>query len=211
MCSSDLPLLAFCLSCAMRIVIRVAHQVPLKDGATALLPSVLRPRMAGVRALLFGAGDDGARMAREILDTKDSGLVLVGFVDDDLSRKGRRIHDLPVFGPMTALADVARRTGAQELLVNTADMNAAEVRHLVKLSEGAGLRLKKLPALSDIVRGKVSVKDMRDVRYEDLLRRSETQLDIRGIEGYLKDKVVLVSGAGGSNYQIGRASCRERV
>lgn len=200
------PLLAFCLSCAMRIVIRVAHQVPLKDGATALLPSVLRPRMAGVRALLFGAGDDGARMAREILDTKDSGLVLVGFVDDDLSRKGRRIHDLPVFGPMTALADVAQRTGAQELLVNTADMNAAEVRHLVKLSEGAGLRLKKLPALSDIVRGKVSVKDMRDVRYEDLLRRSETQLDIRGIEGYLKDKVVLVSGAGGS---IGSELCRQ--
>lgn len=200
------PLLAFCLSCALRVTIRVLHQVPLKDGAVALLPSVLRPKANGVRVLLFGAGDDSARMAREILDTRDSGLLPVGFVDDDPSRLGRRIHGLPVLGPVADLADAAQRTGAQELLLNASGMSAAELRHLMTLSEAARLRVKRLPAVSDIVRGKVSVKALRDVRYEDLLRRSETRLDIQGIEGYLKDKVVLVSGAGGS---IGSELCRQ--
>lgn len=200
------PLLAFCLSCALRVTIRVLHQVPIRDGAAALLPLALRPKTNGVRVLLFGAGDAGACMAREILDTRDSGLLPVGFIDDDPSRLGRSIHGLPVFGPVADLADAAQRTGARELLLNAAGMSAAELRHLMDLSEAAHLRVKRLPAVSDIVRGKVSVKALRDVRYEDLLRRSEIRLDVQGIEEYLKDKVVLVSGAGGS---IGSELCRQ--
>jgi FlaA1/EpsC-like NDP-sugar epimerase len=178
-----------------------------KDWLSVLLPERFCAPATGVRALIVGADNDGARMAKEILEVRDSGLLLVGFVDDDPARIGRKIHDLPVYGPLAALVSVVEMTRAEEILVS-AGQSGGRLREIVDACEAAALRIKKLPALADIASGKVSVKALRDVRYEDLLGREEVHLDEAGIKGYLADKVVLVTGAGGS---IGSELCRQII
>jgi FlaA1/EpsC-like NDP-sugar epimerase len=203
------PLLAFVFACGARVMIRSLYEISLhpKDWRSVLLPANFCAPQSGIRALIVGADADGARIAKEILDVPDSGLHLVGFVDDDQSRIGRKIHDLSVYGPLSALVGVAQMTRAEEILVS-AGQSGGRLREIVDACEAAQLRIKKLPALADIASGKVSVKALRDVRYEDLLGREEVHLDEAGIKGYLADKVVLVTGAGGS---IGSELCRQII
>ena len=203
------PLLAFVFACGARVLIRSLFETSSqpKDWLSVLLPERFCAPATGVRALIVGADNDGARMAKEILEVRDSGLHLVGFVDDDAARIGRNIHDLPVYGPLAALVSVAEVTRAEEILVS-AGHSGGRLREIVDACEAAQLRIKKLPALADIASGKVSVKALRDVRYEDLLGREEVHLDEDGIKGYLADKVVLVTGAGGS---IGSELCRQII
>jgi FlaA1/EpsC-like NDP-sugar epimerase len=203
------PLLAFVFACGARVMIRSLYEISLhpKDWRSVLLPANFCAPLSGIRALIVGADADGARIAKEILDVRDSGLHLVGFVDDDQSRIGRKIHDLSVYGPLSTLVGVAQMTRAEEVLVS-AGQSGGRLREIVDACEAAQLRIKKLPALADIASGKVSVKALRDVRYEDLLGREEVHLDEAGIKGYLADKVVLVTGAGGS---IGSELCRQII
>lgn len=203
------PLLAFVFACGARVLIRSVYEFSFRPGEifSAVLPNMLCVPDPRALALVIGADDAGARIAKEILDARDSGMRLAGFVDSDPSRIGRRIHGLPVFGPLHELPRVISLTRAEEVLVS-ASQGGEHLRKVMDACEAAQIRIKKLPALSDIVSGKVSVKALRDVRYEDLLGREEVRLDEVGIKGYLADKVVLVTGAGGS---IGSELCRQII
>ena len=203
------PLLAFVFACGARVFIRSVYEFSFRpaDVFSALLPEMLCAPATGVRALIVGADDVGARIAKEILEVRDSGLRLVGFVDSDPMRIGRRIHGLSVFGPLDELPRVVSMIRAEEVLVSAAQ-GGEHLRRVMDACEAAQVRIKKLPALADIASGKVSVKALRDVRYEDLLGREEVHLDEVGIKGYLADKVVLVTGAGGP---IGSELCRQII
>lgn len=203
------PLLAFVFACGARVLIRSLYEISAHPGdwLSAFLPERLCSPVSGIRALIVGADADGARIAKEILEARNSGLRLVGFVDDDPARIGRKIHDLPVYGPLANLVGVAAMTHAEEVLVN-AGQTGGRLRQVLDACEAAQIRIKKLPALTDIVSGKVSVKALRDVRYEDLLGREEVHMDEEEIKGYLQGKVVLVTGAGGS---IGSELCRQII
>lgn len=202
-------LLAFVFACGARVLIRSLYEITSKPGEwrNVFLPDNFCASSSGTRVLVIGADDDGARIAKEILDVRNSGLRLVGFVDNNLDRIGRRIHGLPVYGPLEDLPRVAAMACAQEVLVS-AGQQGARLRQIMKACEAAQLGIKKLPALADIASGKVSIKSLRDVRYEDLLGREEVRLDEEEIKGYLRDKVVLVTGAGGS---IGSELCRQII
>ena len=202
-------LLAFVFACGARILIRSLYEITSKPGEwrNVFLPDNFCVSSSATRVLVIGADDDGARIAKEILEVRNSGLRLAGFVDNDPDRIGRRIHGLPVYGPLEDLPRVAAMACAREVLVS-AGQEGARLRQIMKACESAQLGIKKLPALSDIASGKVSIKSLRDVRYEDLLGRDEVRLDEVGIKGYLRDKVVLVTGAGGS---IGSELCRQII
>ena len=203
------PLLAFVFACGARVFIRSIYEFSFRpeDVFSVFLPEVFCTPGAGVPVLIVGADDVGARIAKEILEIRDSGMRIVGFADDHASRIGRRIHGLPVFGPMKEMPRIIALTKAEEVLVSAAQ-DGELLRQVVDACEAAQIRIKKLPALSDIVSGRVSVKALRDVRYEDLLGREEVHLDEVGIKSYLSDKVVLVTGAGGS---IGSELCRQII
>ena len=203
------PLLAFVFACGARVFIRSIYEFSFRpeDVFSVFLPEMFCSPVAGVPVLIVGADDVGARIAKEILEIRDSGMRIVGFADDHASRIGRRIHGLPVFGPMAEMPRIIALTKAEEVLVSAAQ-DGELLRQVVDACEAAQIRIKKLPALSDIVSGRVSVKALRDVRYEDLLGREEVHLDEVGIKSYLSDKVVLVTGAGGS---IGSELCRQII
>ena len=204
------PLLAFVFACGARVFIRSVYEFSARpvEWKHLFLPTMFCTQTAGTRALLIGADDDAARMAKEILDTPGSGYCLLGFVDDDPARIGRRIHGLPVYGPMAGLADLARSLLVEEIMISLSRNLSDSPRHILDACEAAQMRVKRLPAIADIASGKVSIKTLRDIRYEDLLGRTEAQLDVAGIESYLKGKVVLVTGAGGS---IGSELCRQII
>jgi FlaA1/EpsC-like NDP-sugar epimerase len=203
------PLLAFVFACGARVFIRSIYEFSFRpeDVFSVFLPEVFCTPGAGVPVLIVGADDVGARIAKEILEIRDPGMRIVGFADDHASRIGRRIHGLPVFGPMKEMPRIIALTKAEEVLVSAAQ-DGELLRQVVEACEAAQIRIKKLPALSDIVSGRVSVKALRDVRYEDLLGREEVHLDEVGIKSYLTGKVVLVTGAGGS---IGSELCRQII
>lgn len=158
------------------------------------------------RVLVFGAGWGGQQIVRSMLGDRRSGYLPVGFIDDDLAIRHRRVSGVPVLGPRADLAGVAGRTGAEVLVVAIRDLDLGVLRELNKAAIEAGLRVKVVPALTELLTPSIGFADLRDIDLADLMGRQPVDVDIAAIAGYLKGKVVLVTGAGGS---IGAELCRQ--
>lgn len=150
------------------------------------------------RVLIVGAGNAGSLIVREMQRHPEAGLDPIGFLDDEPSKLRSRVVGLPVFGPVDALPMVAAREQAQEVLIAVPSADGQFVRHVVDLAQRAGLRYRIIPGVFEILSGNVSINQIRDVNLEDLLRRPPVQLNTAEIAGYLKGRVILVTGAGGS-------------
>ncbi|PTA67121.1 polysaccharide biosynthesis protein [Deinococcus arcticus] len=150
------------------------------------------------RVLIVGAGDAGSLIAREMQRHPEAGLDPIGFLDDEPGKVRTRVVGLPVFGPVGALPAVAAQEQAQEILIAVPSAEGQFVRRVVDLAQGAGLRYRIIPGVFEILSGNVSINQIRDVNLEDLLRRPPVQLNTAEIAGYLKGRVILVTGAGGS-------------
>lgn len=151
------------------------------------------------RVLVVGAGEAGAMLVREISKYPSLGLP-VGFLDDDPEKAGRLIAGVQVLGPIERLPEVARAFGVSAVYVALPSAAGSKIREVLELVRRSGLSLevKVVPSLYEIARGRVEVSRLRRVEISDLLRREPVKLDSVGIEGYLRDRVVLVTGAGGS-------------
>lgn len=158
------------------------------------------------RLLIIGAGDAGEKMLREIRDNPRLNYDVVGFLDDDPNKKGMRIHGVPVLGPVSMIQHLAYRDEMDEILIAVPSASTRQMRMIVQACEATGLKCKTTPGIGELIDGKISFKTTREVSFEDLLGRDPIDLDMKNIGDYLTDKVVLVSGAGGS---IGSELCRQ--
>ncbi len=158
-----------------------------------------------VPTLLFGAGRAGALVAKEILARPDCGLDLVGFLDDDENLSGMSVEGLPVLGSAAELTWAAQRYGVRQVIITIARAQETAAPRIARLCEENGLRTKIIPPLHEIVEGAINLAKIREVSIEDLLRRSPVRLDIGEVEKLVKNRLVLVTGAGGS---IGAELCR---
>ena len=163
----------------------------------------IRPKK---RLLIIGAGDAGEKMLREIRDNLRLNYEVVGFLDDDSNKKGMRIHGVQVLGSIPRIHDMAYRDEMDEILIATPSASAKQMRRIIEACEGTGLKSRTTPGIGELIDGKISFKSVREVSFEDLLGRDPVNLDMERIGNYLSDKVVLVSGAGGS---IGTELCRQ--
>mgnify|MGYP002639360841 CR=1 FL=1 len=148
------------------------------------------------RLMLIGAGRTGEKIAREILTTPHIAYKIVGFLDDDLRKKGATLHGVKVFGPVADIDDL--RVEFDEFLITAPSATGPEMRSIVEKCKYAGKPYKTVPDLSEIIDDNVTVKMIRDVSYVDLLGREEIHLDSQSITEFMKGKRVLVTGAGGS-------------
>ncbi len=193
------------LVAGLRIGIRMVYGLGMVH-----LPAMLRSAAPGPqrRVVLLGAGEAGEKMVREVKGSPRSGLSIAAIFDDDPATKGRLLHGVPVFSPIAALpAWVASgEAPVSEALIAIPDLSGDALRRVVEICDSAGLPCRRIPSLSEIARGRVTVKDLRDVDYRDLLGRQPAHLDVGSIAGYLKGRTVLVTGAGGS---IGSELCRQ--
>lgn len=148
--------------------------------------------------LIAGAGEAGTMIAREMLRHSEAGLRPVGFLDDDPAKKGIRILNLPVLGPIDSLPEEVKKHDIEEVLIAIPSGDGRLVRRIVDLSQKAGVSYRIIPGIYQVLSGAVSISQIRNVDIEDLLGREPVKLDIDAISKYLRGKRILVTGAGGS-------------
>ena len=157
------------------------------------------------RALIIGAGDGGALVARELKGNKSS-FVPVGFIDDDPMKKNAAVLGLPVLGTREQIPEMVALHRINLVIIAMPSVEASVIRDIVDICRSTQAELKILPGVYQIIDGQVSVSNLRPVQLEDLLRREPVRVDLEEIAAYLSEMTVLVTGAGGS---IGSELCRQ--
>jgi len=165
-------------------------------------------KVVGEKVLIVGAGDAGEIIAREIIKRCDLGT-LVGFIDDDKEKIGKRIHNRTVFGSVKEINDVLEKEQINTVIIAIPTASGKEIRRIINNIKNKKVKIKILPGLYELVDGKVSVSRIREVRIEDLLGRETVDLNLEEISGYLEGKRVMVTGGGGSiGGELARQICR---
>jgi len=158
------------------------------------------------RVVILGAGDTGAVLAKELSLKAGSGLFPVAFFDDDPQKYNSRVHDIPVLGPPEMLPEVMEKLQIQEAIIAMPSAPAKRIGEIVRLLRAANVPCKTVPSLDQLALGQVRVSQLRNVEIQDLLGREKVELEVENIRHVLQDRVVLVTGAGGS---IGSELCRQ--
>lgn len=157
--------------------------------------------------LVVGGGRAAERIGRELASSPVQ-YRLVGFLDDDKAKVGRTIHGKPVLGGLDIMKHTVDSEEVDEIFIAVSEASGEQMRMIADACKSTGVPYKILPAMTEIMDGKVDIKALRDVDYLDLLGRSPVSLDTERIEGYLTGQTVLVTGCGGS---IGSELCRQIV
>jgi FlaA1/EpsC-like NDP-sugar epimerase len=150
------------------------------------------------RVLIAGAGESGTMIANEMLRHPEIGLVPVGFVDDAPNKQKQKILGLPVLGKVNSLRSVLNKVDAEELIIAMPSEDGEVIRKVVNEAQKVKLPSRTIPGLYDLISGKVSINQLRNVEVEDLLRRKPVVLDNHKIRSYIEGRSILVTGAGGS-------------
>ncbi|KXB09397.1 hypothetical protein AKJ60_00360 [candidate division MSBL1 archaeon SCGC-AAA385M11] len=158
--------------------------------------------------LIIGAGDAGEKLLRETIENPALNYHVAGFLDDDVEKIGRTVHGVPVLGLIKDLEHFVSSLHIELVFIAIPSASGQQMRRIMDLCRQCKVQFKTLPGLGEIMDGKVSVSDLRQVSFEDLLGREPVLLDTGSIAHYLTDKTVLVTGAGGS---IGSELCRQIV
>ncbi len=149
--------------------------------------------------LIVGAGDAGEQILRSIISSKNGKYAPIGFVDDSPIKKGIMIHGFKVLGKISDIPGISKIQKIKQLIIALPSANSKTIREAVELGKKAGIwKIKIAPPISEIIRGEISLKNLKDVGVEDLLGREKIYLDEKKIEAFIKDKVVLITGAAGS-------------
>jgi len=173
-----------------------------------LVREEFRPRFArqGYRkALIVGANQSGETLARHLVADNRLKYHVAGFLDNDPARYGSLVGGIPVYGKPEDALRIASLIGAEDLLIISGVLTGPQLRSLMEGCSQAGLTLKVIPALDELLTADYAVQ-IRDVDINDLLRREPVQLNSDAISGLIAGRVVLVTGAGGS---IGSEICRQ--
>ena len=159
----------------------------------------LRGLKSGKKVLIYGAGDAGEMIVRDI--SYNGALYLyqpIGFIDDDAKKLGQRIHGVPVLGGRDDLADIIERRRPDEVILAIPSASSAQVRQILRVLEPHKVAIKTLPSLRQIHGGRVGLRQVQDLSVENLLDRLPVNFDCAPVANLLRGKRVLITGAGGS-------------
>ena len=158
----------------------------------------VEPSLNAEKVLIYGAGNAGYQLVRLLRQESDSPFEVVGFIDDAKSKRNLRLLGVPVLGQHKKLLQVAEAHGVTTVILSITNASSALVRKISDTVEPAGIRLLVVPPVHELIGGRVQLSDIREVDVADLLGRHQVATDVHEIAGYLTDRVVLVTGAGGS-------------
>jgi FlaA1/EpsC-like NDP-sugar epimerase len=178
-------------------------------GGMRVAPRILReflPSQRGRRVLLYGAGDAGEVIVRDLRSSAFEGYSPVGFVDDDPEKMGRRIHGVRVLGTTAHLSQIMEKVAPHVVLVTIPNVDPAVLRSLVRTLAPYRATIKIIPNLRGLMDGKIELNQIRNLAVEDLLKRDPVEFGDESIQQLFAGKRVMVTGAGGS---IGSELCRQ--
>ncbi|MCW6038961.1 polysaccharide biosynthesis protein [Spirulina subsalsa FACHB-351] len=199
---------SFCLMgmVAVRYARRRSIQQPLWRKSRHLFP----PK----RVLLLGAGMAGSLIVQEVRQNPHLNLEIVGFLDDDATKIGRRVEGIKVLGRTGQLLAIAQHHQIQEILIAMPSASAEQIRRIVNLTSGTTLKLKILPGQSELLQDRSLTPQARDIQIQDILGRTEVRLNLSQdfatpfppASEQIGDRTILITGAGGT---IGSEICRQ--
>lgn len=166
----------------------------------------IKPQVEQKRALIIGAGAAGTMLVRQLLKNSDAGIKPVAFIDDDPRKYKLHILGLPVVGDSKRIAKTVETLNVDKIIIAIPSLSKEEMKRIFEECSGTKAKTVIMPMMEDVMLGKVSVNQFRDVQVEDLLGREPVELDIESISKKLTGKTILVTGAGGS---IGSEICRQ--
>jgi FlaA1/EpsC-like NDP-sugar epimerase len=186
----------------IRMVRRVSFEMMKRDDLTR------RRHGASKRVLLIGAGDAGNMVAKELSQRTDLGMEVEGFVDDDPKKFNSVIQGVRILGSTAQIPEIAKQLKIEEAIITIANAPSREIRRIVELCESAGVKVKIVPGLFEMLDDRVKITKIREVNIDDLLGRSVVDIETHhpDVEKHYRGKRILVTGAGGS---IGSELCRQ--
>ena len=188
------PLLLFLVMGGTRALYRATKEFYLYGGLVG----------QGKPVVVLGAGSAGASLAREL--SRSSEWRLVGLLDDDVAKHGREIYGYKVLGSISELPQLAESLKTEYAIIAIPSASVEAQRRVATLCVRAGVRAMVLPALTTLTQGQAFLSRVRQIDLEDLLGRDPVKIDTPHVEALLRNRVVMVTGAGGS---IGSELCRQ--
>ena len=165
-----------------------------------------RPPATNKRLIIIGAGDCGEKIYRDIGNNDSMQYRVVGFLDDDHLKIGKKIHGIPVLGMIKNIKSVAEKVRADEAIIAVPSASSQQMRQIVSHCKKSEIKFMIMPGMKELIDGKLRISAIRRVAYRDLLGREDIRLDQEEIGDYLAEHSVLLTGAGGS---IGSELCRQ--
>ena len=194
-------LLAF--QTTMEFAVRFSYRA---SRATDSVLGLKKKNPDAFRVLIFGAGEAGSQLGREIRTADSDELELVCYLDDDPMKQKKYLNSVPVLGTREDVAKVCEDQNIDRIFIAIPNATPQQVADVVEKCRETGKTVKVLPGMSQLIRGEVSVSRLRDVEIEDLLGRDPIKVDMKEIFAYITGKTILVTGGGGS---IGSELCRQ--
>ena len=195
--------LMLCLGglCLARLGVRIYRErlSGAKRGSGGIQPQVQK-------LAIIGAGDAGASLAKEFLNSPSRGFRPIMFFDDDPDKQGKLLHGVPVIGRPELISQTKEAATLAKAVIAMPSASAKRIREIVLLFTQFGLKVETLPSLEELASGRVRASRIRPVEVQDLLGRDPVNLDTASIRKHIEGRVVLVTGAGGS---IGSELCRQ--
>lgn len=170
-----------------------------------LAESIRRDSKNMKKVIILGAGFAAEMVIREIVHS-GSGYVVLGCLDDDESKRGIAIHGVVVLGTANQLPSLLADYPADEVIIAVPSATGEQMQRFIKICQQARIGFRTVPALGEIISGRVSIRQFREVRLEDLLGREPVEMDAQPVRKEVEGKVALVTGAAGS---IGSELCRQ--
>lgn len=166
----------------------------------------LQNKNNATRVMIIGAGDAGNSIIKEIVTSNFSTMTVACIIDDDKTKWGSFIQGIKVIGGRDKILECADVYSIDEIFIAIPSASPSVIKEILEICKETECKLRVLPGIYQLVNGEVNVSKLRDVEVEDLLGRDPIKVDIDSILGYVSNKVVLVTGGGGS---IGSELCRQ--
>ncbi len=186
-------LLAFGGLLGLRVLRRFAYELGEKRQFTGV-----KRRLKRKATLFVGAGRIGAIAVKDVLGRADTEFEVRGFVDDDRRKKGGSVNGIKVLGTTDDMARLIDELNIEQVVIAIDQAQGKEIRRILDICREIPVKARIVPSMHEIVHGRVQVSRIRDVEIEDLLGREPVELDDKNLHEFLTDKVVMVTGAGGS-------------
>ncbi len=158
------------------------------------------------KALIIGAGACGANIVKELKQNASATMYPFGFIDDNPMKHRQQVNGITVLGGRDRIVQITEENDIEHIIIAIPSLTRKETSEIIEICKQTKAKLKLIPKLDELIQGEAFLNKIRDVQVEDLLGREPVKIDLHGVADFVEDKVVLVTGAGGS---IGSELCRQ--
>ena len=189
-------ILIICFTGGLRLTYRICRRMKTR----------LKVNLGDTKVLIIGGGSSGEMVVNELKENPQLGKVPIGIIDDDANKIGRSIHNVKILGRTNEIDKIVKKYQVDEIILAIASISSSRKKEIIEICKETKCKLKTIPGIYEIIDGKVDIKKIRDVEIEDLLGREPIKVNLNEISEYIANKVILVTGGGGS---IGSELCRQ--